>query len=57
MAYLLKLSCAHDIVRMRDGRGNSAAHDAAGQGHMDCLKLLVDEGLEVTLRDVVSYQF
>ena len=37
--------------------GNTAITWAAGNGHIDCLKLLVDSGGDINGRDIVSDMF
>lgn len=36
---------AKEAIHIRDLQGNSPAHDAAQQEHTDCLKYLIESGL------------
>ena len=44
----------HGILHKSDVFGSTAAHRAAENGHVICLKLLVDAGLNVHQPDEVS---
>ena len=44
---------ANEAARLCDIRGSSPAHDAAENGYLACLKLLVEAGNDIHLRDEV----
>lgn len=51
---LLARDGAYEAVRHRDSKGGSPAHDAAHQGRLSCLKMLVEAGLSLNQRDQVG---
>ena len=51
---LLAQEGAYEAVRYRDIRGGSPAHDAAQQGRLGCLRLLVEAGLDMHHKDEVG---
>ncbi len=53
MATLLKQDGGIDAAHIRDSCGGSPAHDAAENGHVTCLRLLLDAGLDPHLKDEV----
>ena len=50
---LLEEKSAKEVLEKRDSRGTTPAHDAAENGHVICLKLLIDAGLNVHQKDEV----
>ena len=51
---LLRQEGGREAVRIRDVKGNSPAHDAAENGHANCLRLLVEAGLDIYEPDEVN---
>ena len=55
LGLLLSQRGSQEAVRICDVRGSTPAHDAAQNGHVTCLRLLVEFGLDIHQRDEVRY--
>ena len=55
MRYLLECPERRELLGVADMYDRTAAHDAAENGHVECLQLLVEAGVSLYLPDQVGH--
>jgi ankyrin repeat protein len=53
LKWLLSTRKGKKAVKVTDNEGGTPAHDAADNGQTDCLRLLVDNGADLHVKDKV----